>query len=259
MPSREAPATAHSPHTHTARARPHAGRGCADRDPRLGRHGVRARRRPGPARDRAPGATTGSRGLWQETESATRRGAGRASPRRSAKIDGSQDELARIRASLNDRVAAAFMSGGSRSIGALLTSDSIQDAADRLQYTQSVVQGDADLATEVAVMAEELRRQESAAPATAARKEARAVGRARDAPSARRSRQVRAAERRGRTSSRRSSTPIEERSRSASAVGGSSITGTGAIQTCPVAGPNSFVDSFGDPRPGRPDATRGST
>ena len=48
------------------------------------------------------------------------------------------------------------MSGASRSIGALLTSDSIEDASDRLQYTQSVVQGDADLATEVAVMAEEL-------------------------------------------------------------------------------------------------------
>ena len=29
-----------------------------------------------------------------------------------------------------------------------------------------------------------------------------------------------------------------------------SVTGSGAIQTCPVAGPNSFVDSFGDPRPG---------
>ncbi len=32
--------------------------------------------------------------------------------------------------------------------------------------------------------------------------------------------------------------------------GGVSITGSGAIQTCPVAGPNSFVDSFGWPRPG---------
>ena len=28
------------------------------------------------------------------------------------------------------------------------------------------------------------------------------------------------------------------------------VTGTGWIQTCPVNGPNSFVDSFGDPRPG---------
>ena len=28
------------------------------------------------------------------------------------------------------------------------------------------------------------------------------------------------------------------------------MTGSGAIQTCPVAGPNSFVDSFGDARPG---------
>ena len=80
---------------------------------------------------------------------------------RAHKIVGLEGQLAGIQRSLNDRVAAAFMSGGSFSIGALLTSDSIQDAADRLQYTQSVVQGDADLATRVAVMAEELRRQET--------------------------------------------------------------------------------------------------
>ncbi len=66
------------------------------------------------------------------------------------------------------------MSGGSLSIGALLTSDSIQDATDRLQYTQSVVQGDADLATEVAVKAEELRRQEARLQ-QAARQEAEAA------------------------------------------------------------------------------------
>ena len=99
-------------------------------------------------------------GLWQETEARLARAQDAASQAQ-VEIDRLEDELARIRATLNDRVAAAYMSGGSLSIGALLTSDSIQDATDRLQYTQSVVQGDADLATHVALSAEELRRQEA--------------------------------------------------------------------------------------------------
>ena len=97
-------------------------------------------------------------GLWQETEARLARARDAADAR--AEIDRLEDELAAIQKHLNDRVAAAFMSSGSRSIGAVLTSDSIQDDADRLQYTQSV-QGDADLATQVAVTTEEMRRQEA--------------------------------------------------------------------------------------------------
>jgi septal ring factor EnvC (AmiA/AmiB activator) len=188
-------------------------------------------------------------GLWQETEARLARAQDAASQAQ-VEIDRLEDELARIRATLNDRVAAAYMSGGSLSIGALLTSDSIQDATDRLQYTQSVVQGDADLATHVALSAEELRRQE-ARLRHAARLQAEAAAELE-------------AER----------TEIDERVQELNHLvdeleaeleaadepslglgggggGGSvSITGTGAIQTCPVAGPTSFVDSFGDPRPG---------
>ena len=147
---------------------------------------------------------------------------------------------------LNDRVAAAFMSGGSRSIGALLTSDSIQDAADRLQYTQSVVQGDADLATEVAVMAEELRRQENRLRDSARKEEMAseqlARHRADPALPVRRPRGLWS------PTSRRNST-LSKRSRSGLGPV-DAVVRSGAIQTCPAAGPNSFVDSFGDPRPG---------
>ena len=184
-------------------------------------------------------------GLWQETESRLARAQDAASAAR-AEIDRLEDELARIRASLNDRVAAAFMSGGSLSIGAVLTSDSIQDATDRLQYTQSVVQGDADLATRVGVTAEELRRQE-ARLRQAARQEARAVA------------ELEAQRAAIDDNVRRLNDIVQELEaeleaadeRSLSLGGGSvSLTGTGAIQTCPVAGNNSFVDSFGWPRPG---------
>jgi murein DD-endopeptidase MepM/ murein hydrolase activator NlpD len=182
-------------------------------------------------------------GLWQQTEARLARAQDAASEAQ-AKIDHLQGELARISQRLNDRVAAAFMSGGSFSLGAILTSDSIQDATDRLQYTQSVVQGDADLATRVSVTAEELRRQR-ARLRQAARLEARAVAEL-EAERAQIDDRV-----------QRLNDVVEEleaeleASQALTLGGGSvSITGTGAIQTCPVAGPTSFVDSFGDPRPG---------
>jgi murein DD-endopeptidase MepM/ murein hydrolase activator NlpD len=160
-------------------------------------------------------------------------------------IDGLEDDLARIRKSLNDRVAAAFMSGGSLSIGAVLTSDSIQDATDRLQYTQSVVQGDADLATEVAVMTEELRRQE-ARLREAARQEAKAAA---ELEAQRREIDERIQELNDVVEELETKLEAAE-ARSLSLGGSVSITGTGAIQTCPVAGTTSFVDSFGWPRSG---------
>jgi murein DD-endopeptidase MepM/ murein hydrolase activator NlpD len=182
--------------------------------------------------------------LWQEAE--TRLALAQdASAQARSEIDRLEGELVLIRESLNDRVAAAFMSGGSFSISALLTSDSIQDATDRLLYTQSVVQGDTDLATAVGVKAEELRRQE-ARLRHAARQEGEAAA----------DLEAQRAEIGARVEQLNNVAQELEAELDASAeqqlhLGGSvSITGTGAIQTCPVAGPTSFVDSFGWPRPG---------
>ena len=189
-------------------------------------------------------------GLWQETEARLARAKDAVADARS-EIDRLEDELAAIQKHLNDRVAAAFMSSGSRSIGAVLTSDSIQDAADRLQYTQSIVQGDADLATQVAVTTEEMRRQEARLQ-RAARQEARAVAELEDQRA-----QIDDRVQRLNDAVEELETKLAQEEAAAAAdvspSGGSppiSITGTGAIQTCPVAGPTSFVDSFGDPRPG---------
>jgi peptidoglycan LD-endopeptidase LytH len=188
-------------------------------------------------------------GLWQETEARLARARDAVADAR-AQIDRLEDELAAIQKHLNDRVAAAFMSSGARSIGAVLTSDSIQDAADRLQYTQSVVQGDADLATQVAVATEELRRQEARLQ-EAAREEARAVADLEE-------QRAQIDERVGHLNDvvQELEEKLEEEEAAAIDLSPSagappiSITGSGAIQTCPVAGPTSFVDSFGDPRPG---------
>ena len=186
-------------------------------------------------------------GLWQETE--TRLGQAQdAVAVAHIKIDRLQSDLARIRRSLNDRVAAAFMSGGTSSIGALLTSDSIQDAADRLQYTQSVVQGDADLATSVGVKSEELRRQ-VVQLGRAAQQEAAAA-----ADLEAQKQQIAAKVEQLNNVVQELQAKLDAAAQRSLGLGGSggpvSITGSGAIQTCPVAGPNSFVDSFGWPRPG---------
>jgi murein DD-endopeptidase MepM/ murein hydrolase activator NlpD len=194
--------------------------------------------------DAAEGELERVTGLWQETEARLAR-ARDAAAAAASEIDRLGDELARIRKSLNDRVAAAFMSGGSFSIGAVLTSDSIEDATDRLQYTQSVVQGDADLATRVAVTTEELRRQE-ARLRQAARQEAQAVAELEAQRAA-------IDERVQQLNDVVQELEAELRADRLSLFGGGgsvSITGTGAIQTCPVAGNTSFVDSFGWPRPG---------
>jgi murein DD-endopeptidase MepM/ murein hydrolase activator NlpD len=199
------------------------------------------------ARDRLESAQselTRVTGLWQATESRLAQAQDAAADAR-AEIEGLEAQLEGIRRSLNDRVAAAFMSGGSFSIGALLTSDSIQDAADRLQYTQSVVQGDADLATRVAVTAEELRRQEIRLR-SAARQESEAAA---DLESQRE--QIIAKVQQLDDVVQELEAELEAADERELSLGGEvTITGTGAIQTCPVAGNNSFVDSFGWPRSG---------
>jgi murein DD-endopeptidase MepM/ murein hydrolase activator NlpD len=180
---------------------------------------------------------------WQDTE-ARLATAQDAAARAQAQIDLLEVELIRLQDSLNDRVAAAYMSGGSYSMGALLTADSLQDATDRLQYTTSVVQGDADLATDVSVTQEELRRQE-AELRRAARVEAAAAA---DLQDQRDELSAKVGELTDLVEDLRAELAADEEV----AIGLTSSTTvfrSGAIQTCPVAGPNSFVDSFGDPRP----------
>lgn len=181
---------------------------------------------------------------WQDSESRLAEALDAVADART-KIEGLEADLNRIRASLNARVAAAFMSGGSRSIGALLTSDSIEDATDRLQYTQRVVQGDADLATEVSVMAEELRRQR-----TRLRESARSEALASDELATHRANLLsRLDDLEDLVADLKAE--LDDQQEVTLGLGDVNVVvRTGAIQTCPVAGPNSFVDSFGDSRPG---------
>ena len=180
---------------------------------------------------------------WQQTEAKLAQARDAAAAAR-AEIDRLDAEIAAIQQSLNDRVVAAYMSGGSYSMGALLISDSLQDATNRLQYTMSVVQGDADIATDLAVRVEERSREEDRFR-EAARDEAAALADLDD----QRTRLYAEVERLdGLVSDLRAELAAEQEVQ----LGLTSdvVLGSGAIQTCPVAGSNSFVDSFGWPRPG---------
>ena len=192
----------------------------------------------------ARAALTRVTAAWQETEARLAM-AEDAAALAEARIAELEEQLLRIQGSLNDRVAAAYMSGGSYSMGALLTADSLQDATDRLQFTMSVVQGDADLATDVAVTAEELQRQEAEH-----RRQARiAAAAAADLEDQRAEAIARVAALDDLVSELRADLDAQEEVAVGLTAASPTVFRSGAIQTCPVAGNNSFVDSFGDPRP----------
>jgi murein DD-endopeptidase MepM/ murein hydrolase activator NlpD len=187
---------------------------------------------------------------WQATETklAVAQDALRDAQLRIAEL---QARLGRVQRRLNERVRAVYMAGGNATLGALLGSETFADFADRLQFATNIVQGDEDLATEVAVRSEQLRRERERLT-----REAEAYAAA-------------AAELE--TQRQAISTKLEEvqdlydelyakfkEEQEQQAIGlpvqgvGASfpVSSSGAIQTCPVYGPVSFVDSFGWPRPG---------
>lgn len=187
---------------------------------------------------------------WQQTETAYAQ-ARDAAREAGAQIATLQRELTKTQRRFNEQVRAVYISGGNEAIGALLGSESFSDFADRLRFAQNIAQGDVDLATSVSVQSERLRRErerlarEADAQATAAAQlqEQRA------------SLNARLIDIQATVSELYKKFQDEQAQRqiglpSQSGAGGSfPVTGSGAISTCPVAGPVSFVDSFGWPRP----------
>ena len=149
----------------------------------------------------------------------------------------------------------------------MLTSDSVTDAADRLEFASAVAQQDNDLATQVS-RADPGARRGSGNSLTEAAQEQQAALEQLKAQEA--SINAKLADYESAWPSSRTNSPPSRRrppSVGPSTDGGDDTNGNGdgpdgdgnrpaddgfrlAIQTCPVAGPNSFVDSFGDPRPG---------
>lgn len=186
---------------------------------------------------------------WQQTETAYAQ-AQDAAREAQAQIGSLQAQLTKLQGQFDEQVRQVYISGGNEAIGALLGSQSFADFADRLRFAQNIVQGDEDLATQVAVQSERLRRervrltQEADAQAKAAAQ----------LQTQRASLDARLGDLQATVSDLYQKFQAEQAAQIGlppQGGGGSfPVTGSGAISTCPVAGPVSFVDSFGWPRPG---------
>jgi murein DD-endopeptidase MepM/ murein hydrolase activator NlpD len=187
---------------------------------------------------------------WQQTES-TYAEAQAAVRQAEARIGSLQAQLAKIQVELNDQVRAVYMSGGNATIGALLSSSTFADFADRLQFASSIVQGDEDLAVAVGVQTTRLHRERARLTAEAAT-QARAVATLQGQRTAIDAK-VGALQSTVADLYRKYQGELQQQQIGLPPTGSGgtfSPTSSGAISICPVQGPVSFVDSFGWPRPG---------
>ncbi len=186
---------------------------------------------------------------WQQTETAYAQ-AQDAAREAQAQIGSLQAQLTKLQERFDEQVRQVYISGGNEAIGALLGSQSFADFADRLRFAQNIVQGDEDLATQVAVQSERLRRERERLTQEAdAQAKAAAL-----LQTQRASMDARLGDLQATVNDLYQKFQAEQAAQIGlppQGAGGSfPVTGSGAISTCPVAGPVSFVDSFGWPRPG---------
>jgi murein DD-endopeptidase MepM/ murein hydrolase activator NlpD len=163
-----------------------------------------------------------------------------------ARISDIERNLERIDARLARRAVLAFTTGPAGTIDLLLSSGSFVEFSDRLEFLGSVAQDDVDLALERQVAQEELRRQRGDLLALSQRQ----VEAAGDLNAARASIDARLQNYQDRVAELTRKYNAEQAAARELSVIGQTPVSSGMIQRCPVAGPNSFVDSFGWPRVG---------
>jgi murein DD-endopeptidase MepM/ murein hydrolase activator NlpD len=162
------------------------------------------------------------------------------------RIDTIERRLDRIDARLASRAVMAFTNGPASTIDLLLSSSSFTEFSDRLEFLGSVAQEDVDLALDQENAQEDLRRGRADLVALSQRQ----AGQAEEL----RGIQQRIDEALGRIQGRVSDLAARYDEEQAAArelqILGQRTDPSSPIQVCPVAGPNSFVDSFGWPRVG---------
>ena len=163
-----------------------------------------------------------------------------------AAIDRLERNVERIERRLERRAVLAFQAGPGSTIDLLLSSESFADFSARLEFLGSMTQADSDLIVERDVAEEDLRRerddllglearqQEEAATLESARGKIQDAFARIDATVAKLTEKYRQ----------------ELAAQKELQVLGQNPDPNSPIQVCPVAGPNSFVDSFGWPRVG---------
>jgi murein DD-endopeptidase MepM/ murein hydrolase activator NlpD len=162
-----------------------------------------------------------------------------------------QRRLDRIQRRLERRAVLAYTVGPANVIDALMSASSFSEFSDRLEFLGSMTQSDVDLSLEQALAQEQLRREREDLAALSERQ----VATARQLDAVRDRIDERFLALQQRVSDLTADYRKELAARRALVLIGQTPNtgpiGTGsALQVCPVAGPNSFVDSFGWPRVG---------
>lgn len=167
-----------------------------------------------------------------------------------AAIDRLERNVERIEQRLERRAVLAFQAGPGSTIDLLLSSDSFADFSARLEFLGSMTQADSDLIVERDVAEEELRRERDDLLGLEERQqeEALAYQSARAAIQEDFARVDELVDRL--TEKYRQELAAKAAAQQELQVLGQSPDPNSPIQVCPVAGPNSFVDSFGWPRVG---------
>ncbi|HEY7755367.1 MAG TPA: peptidoglycan DD-metalloendopeptidase family protein [Actinomycetota bacterium] len=167
-----------------------------------------------------------------------------------ARIAGLEQKLERIDQRLARRAVVAFTNGPASTIDLLLSSSSITELSDRLEFLGSVAQDDVDLALEQENAQEDLRRERDDLLALSERQaeEAAQLNEALDRVNAELARMSdRVADL---TAEYREELAAEKALTAIGQTPNANPDPSSPLQRCPVAGPNSFVDSFGWPRVG---------
>jgi murein DD-endopeptidase MepM/ murein hydrolase activator NlpD len=176
------------------------------------------------------------------------------------RIHGLEDRISTIDSRLTRRAVLAFTDGPASTIDVLLSSGSFTEFSDRLEFLGQVAQVDVDLVLEQEVAQEELRRERDGLLDLQDQQEEEAerledIQERIDADLDQISSRVAelTAQYEKELAAQRALELLGQTPSTGGGGGGGGspvVVGSGAIQVCPVAGPNSFVDSFGWPRAG---------
>ena len=171
------------------------------------------------------------------------------------RISRTRSRLDQIQRRLEERAREIFIDGPGGTLEMILSSASFDEFSDRIEFVGSIAEADEDLMLEARVLGEQLRRDEQDLDLVERRKadQLKRLGDQRDEIDARFADVQR-------TIDRLEDLYAEQRKEERQAArappivtggsgGGSPLSGS-IIRVCPVAGPNSFIDSFGYPRSG---------
>ncbi|HEX9121983.1 MAG TPA: peptidoglycan DD-metalloendopeptidase family protein [Actinomycetota bacterium] len=197
-----------------------------------------AKRALGAAQARLDQATA----AWQAAEARLNQTRNDITSTRAA-IDQLQRTVDRIQARLQRRAVLAFENGPAGTIDLLLSSGSFTEFSDRVEFLGSMAQADTDLVLEREVATEQLQRKQQ----NLAELSIRQAGQAQTLQSSRSNLVSVVGDYQSQVADLTARFKEEQQ---ALTFLGQRVNAGGAIARCPVAGPNSFVDSFGWPRSG---------